>query len=159
MARAWLVLSCFLLFTPVARAGAPLGPYRAEIVRVLDGDSFEARVRIWLDQEVTVIVRIADVDTAELGAPCLSARLLAAAARAFLGARIGTKPVFLLDVGRDKFGGRVIARVTDASGADLGVALLAAGLARPYRGRRADWCRAAGEGLLREEEREGDEKS
>lgn len=44
-----------VLARPAAAAGAALpGPYAADVVRVLDGDSFEARIRIWLDQDVTV---------------------------------------------------------------------------------------------------------
>lgn len=133
-----------LLLSPAAGAASLPGPYPAEVLRVLDGDSFEARVRIWLDQDVTVVVRIAGIDTAELDAPCASARIQGAAARAFVAARLQDADVTLKDVGRDKFGGRVVARVTLGEGGDLAEALLAAGLARPYRARRPDWCGSAG---------------
>lgn len=131
------------LFCPCAQAGAALpGPYPAEVVRVLDGDSFEARIRIWLDQDVVTIVRLAGIDTAELDAPCDAARARAAAARDFLSERLKAGVVSLSDIRRDKFGGRVVARAT-AGGADVASALAEAGLAQPYRGRRPDWCALA----------------
>ena len=154
-----LLIACRLV--PPAAAAAPLrGPYEAEIVRVIDGDSFEARVRIWLDQDVTVIVRLAGVDAAEMDAPCVMARVFAMAARASLVLELDGGRATLFDVERDKYGGRVVARAVGPKGDDLAATLLAAGLVRPYRGRRPDWCgtaraatvaRARGEG-------EGEEK-
>ena len=137
---------CFFiasLFTASAAEPPLPGPYGAEVVRVLDGDSFEARVKIWLGQEVVVTVRLAGIDAAELSAPCASARIFAHAARGYLTAQIAAGGVRLSDVSADKYGGRVVATVT-VNGADIGAVLLAAGLARPYRGRRPDWCALAG---------------
>lgn len=131
-----------LLVTPAAAAATLPGPYGAEVLRVLDGDSFEARVRIWLDQDVTVTVRIAGIDTAEMDAPCETARVMARLAKAALAARLARGGVTISDIARDKYGGRVLARAADATGADIGPMLLAAGLARPYEGGRANWCPA-----------------
>ena len=131
------------LLVPTVHAAAPrlAGPYEAEVVRVIDGDSFEARVTIWLDQEALTIVRLAGIDTPERGAPCLAARLSAAAARAVLAGRIEGRRVRLSDIARDKYGGRILARAADEAGTDLGALLAAYGLARPYDGgRRASWC-------------------
>jgi len=129
-----------VLARPAAAAGAALpGPYAADVVRVLDGDSFEARIRIWLDQDVTVTVRLAGVDAAERDAPCAGAQIMARLATAALTARL-SGGVTLSDVERDKYGGRVVARVRDAGGADVSDTLAAAGLVRPYAGRRPVWC-------------------
>lgn len=131
------------ILAPSAHAGAPrlAGPYEAEVVRVIDGDSFEARVTIWLDQEALTVARLAGIDTAERSAPCLGARLAANAARAFLAARIEGRRVRLSDIARDKYGGRILARAAGEDGRDLGALLAAYGLARPYDGgRRASWC-------------------
>ena len=131
------------LLAPHALAAAPrlAGPYEAEVVRVIDGDSFEARVTIWIDQEALTVVRLAGIDTAERGAPCLSARLAAEAARAFLAARIEGRRVSLSDIARDKYGGRILARASGEDGRDLGALLAASGLAHPYDGgRRSSWC-------------------
>ncbi len=51
--------------------------------------------------------------------------------------------VRLREIRYGKFAGRVLARVETLDGTDLGQGLLAAGLARPYDGRRrASWCEA-----------------
>lgn len=129
-----LVLSCPALAAPLA------GPYPAEVLRVIDGDSFEARVRIWLDQDVTVTIRLAGIDAAERDAPCAGARLMARLAQAALAARLAPGGVTLIDVDRDKYGGRVVARVRDAAGGDIADTLALAGLVRPYADRRPNWC-------------------
>ena len=142
MRVAWLIGTAAMgavLGTAAARPALP-GPYAAEIVRVLDGDSVEARVTIWLGQDVLTTVRLAGIDTAELHARCPAARLAALAARSFLAARIGAGPVTLTEIETDKYGGRVVAHVADARGEDVATALLNAGLGRLYAGRRPDWC-------------------
>lgn len=144
----FLVLSALLAAT--ARAETLPGPYPARIVRVIDGDSVEAVVRIWLDQDVTVIVRVAGIDAAELDAPCISARLNAVMARAALAQRLAAGTATLSAVRRDKYGGRVVADIADADGADIATALGALGVVRPYAGRRPDWCAAAVAGGGRE---------
>ena len=51
--------------------------------------------------------------------------------------------VTLWDIRYDKFGGRVLARVETASGADLAELLIAAGLGLAYDGgAREPWCAA-----------------
>jgi endonuclease YncB( thermonuclease family) len=52
------------------RRGEFAGPFQAELVRVIDGDTFEARVRIWFGQEITTLVRIRGIDAPELKARC-----------------------------------------------------------------------------------------
>ncbi len=123
-------------------AAKPLpGPYSARVERVIDGDSLEARVTIWLGQEVTTTVRLAGIDTAELRATCGRARERAAAAKALLASRVEGTTVILTSVETDKYGGRVIAHVSDANGVDMARVLVSEGLAVPYEGqRRPDWC-------------------
>ena len=129
---------------PAAAAERLAGPYRAQVIRVIDGDSIEARVTIWLGQQVTTTVRMAGIDTAELDAPCLTARLNAYSARAYLKARVDGRIVSLTEVETDKYGGRIVAQLIDDNGENLGAAMTAQGLARPYRGRRPDWCGSGG---------------
>lgn len=134
------------ILVAVAAAGSSVaadrlaGPYSAEVERVIDGDSLEARVTIWLGQEVLTTVRLAGIDTAELRGGCAAAREQAEAAKAFLMARLAGGSVTLTGIETDKYGGRVVAHVADADGADIAAALLAEGLARPYEDRRPDWC-------------------
>lgn len=119
------------------------GPVNADVVHVVDGDTFEARAAIWLGQSIEVRVRIAGADAPELHARCDEERARAEAARDRLIHRIEGAQVRLSQVHYDKYGGRVDATVRDSSG-DVGAALIAAGLARPYHGgRRSGWCEAA----------------
>lgn len=135
----WPLMVSVLVAAAAAQQPLP-GPYAARVERVIDGDSLEARVTIWLGQEVRTTIRLAGIDTAELRAGCAMARDSAAAAKAFLAARIEGGTVTLTRVETDKYGGRVVAHVADADGADLGEALIAEGLARSYEGQRPDWC-------------------
>jgi endonuclease YncB( thermonuclease family) len=133
------------LAAPGVRLAAAVfdGPVRADVVRVVDGDSFEARAAIWLGQSIEVRVRIAGVDAPELHARCAAEREAALAARDWLIQRIGGAQVRLSALRYDKYGGRVDADVGD-SGGDVGAALIEAGMARPYHGgRRGGWCAAA----------------
>ncbi len=122
------------------------GPLTGRVVEVIDGDTLAVRVRIWLDNDVTTRVRLDGIDAPELRGACPEERKLARRAAAFLAARLsadaqGGPAVRLHDVRYGKYARRVVARVETLAGEDLGAALLAAGLARPYDGgRRASWC-------------------
>ena len=124
------------------------GPLPAQVVSVLDGDTLEVRVHIWLGQDIQTRVRLAGIDAPELKGKCARERVLAQRARAYLKAQLdpsgaGTASVRLREVRYGKYAGRVLARVETLDGTDLGQALVTAGLARPYDGRRrASWCEA-----------------
>ena len=121
------------------------GPVEATVVRVVDGDSLVVRARIWLGQDLETSVRLLGVDAPELRGACEFERLLARRSRAFVVrvvGRVSGAEVRLSDIQLGKFAGRVVARVRTPDGEDLGRALVAAGLARHYRGgRRQSWCR------------------
>ncbi len=55
--------------------------YPADVIRVIDGDTFEARVRVWPGMDVTTKVRLRGIDAAELHARCDAERTKALAAR------------------------------------------------------------------------------
>jgi endonuclease YncB( thermonuclease family) len=135
-------LYCAAFFFPPVAAGAETfdGPVNAHVVRVIDGDTFEASASIWLGQEIDIHVRIDGIDAPELHARCDQERVRAEAARDFLARRIEGGAVRLTSVRYDKYGGRVDATVFDAKG-DLGSLMIKTGLARPYHGeRRVSWC-------------------
>lgn len=129
---------------PVSQASAPApasGSYVAEVTRVIDGDTVEARVAVWMGQEVVTKVRLRGIDAPEIRGACGPEREKALAARDSLAGLLGKGQVTLSEIGPDKYFGRVVARLRSADGRDAGAALLAAGLARPYDGRRRDsWC-------------------
>ena len=122
------------------------GPYRAEAIRVIDGDTFEARLRIWFNQDITVSVRLDGVDAPELRGRCAQESALAIEARDALAAILATGEVFVRDLHTDKYNGRAVGRaiVVDRAGAfsdDVGALLEVGGYARSYDGRaRSPWC-------------------
>ena len=122
-------------------ADALPGPVQAELLRVVDGDTLELRVRIWLDQDLVVKARLAGVDAPELTRPgCPAERALAEQARDLVAREAGSGNVLILTgVEHDKYAGRVVATVRTGAGRDLGEILIAAGLAEIY-GEGRDWC-------------------
>ncbi len=156
-----LVLAGLVLGGAPGRLGAGerlAGPLPAWVVSVIDGDTLEVRVHIWLGQDLNTRVRLAGIDAPELKGKCDREKDLARRARAYLLARLdpagsgvgagagaGAGEIRLREVRYGKFAGRVLARVETLDGTDLGQGLIAAGLARPYDGRRrASWCEQAG---------------
>lgn len=120
------------------------GPVLAEVVEIIDGDTLAVRARIWLDQTIEARVRLSGIDAPELRGRCAAERHAAVEARALLAALTEDRVVTLHDVKHDKYGGRILARVADSHGRDLGGALLGAGLAARYDGgRRQSWCELA----------------
>ena len=119
----------------------PRGAYNAEVLSVVDGDTFEARVRVWPGLDITTKVRLRGIDTPELKARCGDERLKADAAREALRALLEEGDVAIARVGIDKYGGRILADVTTRRSGDVSSTLLARGHARPYEGgRRESWC-------------------
>ena len=107
------LLSSLLGLGAVAAAAAePLpGPVSAEVVRVIDGDTIEVRVRVWLGQFVETRVRLADIDAPELRGACAGETALAQRALAHLADLLATGAVTLRDIRYGTFAGRVVARV------------------------------------------------
>jgi len=132
---------------PAATANAnlprfnPQLAYPAEVLRVIDGDTFEARVRVWPGIEVNTKVRLRNIDAPELHARCADELAKAQASRAALEIMLAVGGVTVSRVGIDKYGGRVDALVATRDIADVSAALLSGGWARSYDGgRRGSWC-------------------
>lgn len=115
--------------------------YPAEVLHVIDGDTFEARVRVWPGLDVVTHVRLRGIDAAELHARCADELAKAQAARAALQELLDQGGVTVARIGVDKYGGRVDAVVATRETADVSAAMLAGGWARAYTGRkRGSWC-------------------
>jgi endonuclease YncB( thermonuclease family) len=128
---------------PVVRnAPQPLRTgHPAQVVRVLDGDTFEARVSVWPGIEIATKVRLRGIDAPELRARCADEFAKAQAARDALAAILAEGRVEISRVALDKYGGRVVADASTAATADVSAALLRAGNVRSYQGgRRESWC-------------------
>ena len=100
---------------------------------VVDGDTF------WLDG---VKIRIADIDTPEIGQPqCDREYQLGMKATYRLVELLNAGPFELRTIGgrdEDRFGRKL--RVVIRSGRSLGDQLVSEGLARTWSGRREPWC-------------------
>jgi endonuclease YncB( thermonuclease family) len=115
--------------------------YPVEVVRVIDGDTFEARVRVWPGLDVNTKVRLRNIDAPELHARCAQEYERAEAARDALRTILAAGEVTIYRVGPDKYGGRIDAMVATRDTADVSAALLNGGWARRYDGgRRGRWC-------------------
>ena len=134
-------------FPAFAARDALPGPYHASVLRIIDGDTFEARLRVWFGQDVTVAVRIRGFDAPELKSKCQRDMVLAQEARTALGQILASGPLVLREVGRDKYGGRIVASVEIATNArgqsardDVAALMIAGGYGRPYDGRARAAC-------------------
>jgi len=130
-----------------ARDALP-GPYGANVLRIIDGDTFEARLRVWFGQDVTVAVRIRGFDAPELKSKCPRDMVRAQEARAALANLLASGPLVLRDVGRDKYNGRVVASVEignpsardQSNRENVATLMIAGGYGRPYDGRARATC-------------------
>ena len=109
----------------------PQATYPAEVLRVIDGDTFEARVRIWSGFEIDTRVRLRAIDAPELHARCASEYLKAEAARAALQRILSAGGVTVSQVGPDKYRGRIDAAVATRDTPDVSAALLKGGWPAP----------------------------
>ena len=115
--------------------------YPVDVLRIIDGDTFDARVRVWPGLDVNTKVRLRNIDAPELHARCADELAKAQAARAALETTLAAGGVTISQVGIDKYGGRIDALVATRDTADVSTALLNGGFARSYDGgRRGSWC-------------------
>jgi endonuclease YncB( thermonuclease family) len=126
---------------PVEKPAASSANHPVQVVRVLDGDTFEARVSVWPGIDITTKVRLRGIDAPELRARCAEERTRAQSARDALISLLAEGTVGISRVTPDKYGGRVVAAAATRKKADISAALLNAGLVRRYSGgRRQSWC-------------------
>ena len=124
-----------------SRSGDAGARQSAQVVRVIDGDTFEARVHLWQGLDITTRVRLRGVDAPELKARCLDESRMAQAAREALTTFLKEGGVTIYNVGPDKYNGRVVADVATRTTPNVSAALIATGHGRPYNGgHRAGWC-------------------
>jgi endonuclease YncB( thermonuclease family) len=136
-------LALLLLIAPVATATAETisGPMPATVDRVVDGDTLAVTIRIWLGQDVHVLVRVRGIDSPELRGRCADEKRRARLATVSAAEALGDGAVTLTRIEGDKYSGRVLADVRMADGRDLGSVMLASGTARRYDGSaRGSWC-------------------
>lgn len=109
---------------------------------IFDGDTFAGRVQLQDDIQITVRVRLMNVDTPEIHGQCAREIDGANRARDRLAALMPVgSTVDLRDIRDDKYLGRIDAHVILPDGRDVGQILIDEGLGRPYAGgKRLGWC-------------------
>jgi endonuclease YncB( thermonuclease family) len=123
------------------RAGNPQTRHKVDVLRTIDGDTFDARVELWPGVELNTHVRLRGIDAAERHAQCDAEFRKAEAATRALRAMLSEGDVVIFNIGPDKYGGRVVADVSTAKTSNVSSALVAGGYARIYLGgRRQGWC-------------------
>src|SRR5262249_47633825 len=119
-----------------SRLGAP-----AEVLQVLDGDTFEAKVHLWPGLSITTRGRLRGIGAPEVKAGCHGERAQAEAARDALRVILAQGEVGITRVTFDKYGGRVLADAFTRATPDVSAALLDSGAVRRYSGGKRDgWC-------------------
>ena len=110
---------------------------------VFDGDTFSAQVMLDADVEITVRVRLLNVDTPEMNGKCRAEKIMAQNARDLLRTLLPRGTVVELEnIKDDKYLGRINANVFLPNGREVGLMLIDAGVGRPYSGgKRAPWCK------------------
>ena len=123
------------------RAGNPSIRHSVDVVRTIDGDTFEARVHLSPGLDPTTRVRLRGIDAPELKAACPQELQLAEAAGEALRGLLDEGGVTIHNISPDKYNGRVVADVATRRTDDISAALIAKGHARSYRGgHRNSWC-------------------
>jgi endonuclease YncB( thermonuclease family) len=123
------------------RAGNPSIRHPVEVLRTVDGDTFDARVALWPGLGLNTRVRLRGIDAPERHGNCDAELQKAEASTRALRAMLADGGVAIYNIGPDKYGGRVVADVATRTAPNVSSALVAAGHARVYiSGRRGSWC-------------------
>ncbi|MCH9845298.1 MAG: thermonuclease family protein [Alphaproteobacteria bacterium] len=128
-----LLLLCGFDFAPTT--------YRAEIIRVIDGDTIEARIFIFPQLQAIYKVRLADIDTPELKGKCPQETQRAKQAKAYLQTLLPPKSEVTLHI-NDKFDsfGRILAQMHHDRHGNIAALLLENNHAVLYGDRVKGWC-------------------
>ena len=125
----------------LSRAGTAGGRHPVDVLRTIDGDTFEAKVHLWPGLDMVTRVRLRGIDAPELKAGCAEEWRMAQAASEALRNLLSESQVTILNIGPDKYNGRVVADAATPRTPNISEALLAAGHVRRYGGgHRSGWC-------------------
>jgi len=132
------------------RSGNSATPHPVDVIRTIDGDTFEARVHLEPGLDLNTRVRLRGIDAPELKASCPQELRMAEAATGALRTLLGEGDVRIFNIGPDKYAGRVVADAATKRTGNVSTAMLAAGYARSYGGgHRNGWCANAGQAPLK----------
>lgn len=137
-----LTIFCIIMLTSPVFAGNKLdGPLKANVIRIIDGDTFDVRAQIWVGQFIETRVRLHGIDTPELKGKCAHETQQAANALKALSQLIDQKQIILTNIKNGKYAGRVLASANTLDGISLTEHMINKGHARAYNGgKRKGWC-------------------
>jgi len=123
-------------------AAETYGPYTADVVRIIDGDTVVLNVHAWPGLTQNIHLRLDGVNTPEKRRAPECEKIQGRKATAFTTTFIGSaQAVRISGVHLGKFAGRALGKIEVPGKGDLGAALMQAGLAREYHGGHRDpWC-------------------
>jgi len=138
-----MMIKRFGIFVFGVCLAAPSFAVTARVGHVIDGDTFSGVVKLDGGIEISVRVRIRNVDTPEIHGECEYERNMAVRSKTRLAQMLPDGAVVeLTNVRDDKYLGRIDANVIDSHGNDIGMRLVREGLGRKYNGgRREKWCK------------------
>lgn len=111
-----------------------------DVIRIIDGDTFLARLHQRDGRDLVARVRLRGIDAPEMKASCQGELDRAEAATGALRNLLGQSGVTIYNLGSEKYG-RVLADVATKRTANVSAAMLAGGYARSYNGGHRDgWC-------------------
>ena len=132
-----LLLCCVLSPVQAANTGSKRthtlpGPITARVERVIDGDTLKVTATIWLDQELTILVRLSGIDAPEMRSRNPHNRARAWQAYKALYRMTYQRRITLRNIRRGKYAGRVIADLYLPDGTNVAKHMLKINLAVPY---------------------------
>lgn len=142
-----LAVTCCIPQAATATADLEYGPYHADHIRTLDGDTIELSLHIFPGLYYVTKIRERTIDTPEKGHRAESdcERKLAQAATEYTEQLMTSGlPITVDDIGFGTYTGRMVGKVF-IDGVGLGEVLKERGLAVPYLSNKADrgaivWC-------------------
>src|SRR5205807_6175007 len=94
------------------RAGNPDVRHPVDVIRTIDGDTFEARVHLWPGLDLNTRVRLRGIDAPELKAACPQELQMAEAATDPLRGLLGEGEVTIFNIGPSQYSGWVVTVAT-----------------------------------------------
>lgn len=117
------------------------GPVEANVVDVLDGDTFLADALVWPGQSLRINIRIRGIDAPEMKSQCPTEHDAALRAREALAEILGRQAIQISNIAGAKYYGRVLADVVAGDGKQVAQEMITRSLVRPYDGgKRVGWC-------------------
>ena len=129
------------LTTSLLLAAAMFGPYNAEVVKIIDGDTVKMQLGLSPGLTKTINIRLDGVNTPEKRTRDQCEKTAGLAATAYTEQWLANaEKITVSNVRNGKYAGRWLGSIA-ADGRDLATDLIASGHGRPYHGeKRKPWC-------------------